>query len=80
MKLRSLKKNLTEVEIGQVTILFSYKTPVACHIEGQGYFRTEQKWSTTTSRHINEWLREMGSHDCESKPQKFFDTLVPIER
>lgn len=56
MKLNPIASNMTEVEIGDTTILFSYKTPVACHISGQGYFRTTKKWSVTTSRHINKWL------------------------
>ena len=56
MKLKKLGNNETEVEIGKYTILFSYNTPVAYNEEGVGFFRTKKKWSSTTSKHINQWL------------------------
>lgn len=37
-------------------VLISYSTPVACYILGQGYFKTDKKWSVTTSKHINKWV------------------------
>jgi len=55
---------------------FSYETPVAAHISGKGHFKTEKKWSKTTSKHISEWLRIMGAHECEVQPQDFFDSLT----
>ena len=73
MKLRSIKANMTEVSVNaDLTVLFSYRTPVACHISGDGYSRTEKKWSATTTRHINQWVQ--GS--AKEKPQSFFDELV----
>lgn len=56
MKLTPLASNMTEVEIGDKTILFSYKTPVAYHEAGVGYAKTSKHWSPTTSRHISKWL------------------------
>ena len=57
MKLTSIAVNQTQNDIGQgVEVFFSYKTPVAAFIPGQGYIRTNQKWSRTTSKHINKWL------------------------
>jgi len=72
MKLRPIASNMTEVEIKGATILFSYETPVACR-SLNNYYRTEQKWSQTTSRHINKWLN---GKTAELKPQEFFNNLV----
>jgi len=60
MKLTPLKSNMTEIEIGDKTILFSYKTPVAYHQAGVGYAKTNKYWSVTTSKHINQWLKMNG--------------------
>lgn len=60
MKLNPIGSNMTEVELGDKTILFSYKTPVAYHQAGIGYAKTSKHWSVTTSRHINKWLKLSG--------------------
>ena len=71
MKLNQLGSNQTELVLNDGTqVLFSYETPVACWIDGQ-FYRTDKKWSQTTSRHINKWV-----HCALSKPQVFFDVLV----
>ena len=58
MKLIPLASNQTQLELNDGTvILFSYKTPVAAFVPGQGYLRTNHKWSSTTTKHINKWLR-----------------------
>ena len=56
MHLKQLGPNQTQLtmENGDV-VLFSYETPVAA-LHGGRYLRTSQKWSVTTSRHINRWL------------------------
>lgn len=73
MKVKSIGSNQTEVHKTDGTIvLFSYETPVACYIPGQGFFRTEQKFSVTTSKHINKWV----SVNTPTKPQAFFDALI----
>ena len=77
LKLRQVGSNMTEVEIGRATVLFSYEAPVACHIQGQGYFRTSKKWSVTTSKHIGKWLSTMRPVDAvQEREQSFFDDLV----
>lgn len=69
MKLRQIGLNQTEVILNlessaladfnaNYTILFSYQTPVACFVSGVGAFKTAKKWSVTTSKHINAWMRE----------------------
>lgn len=60
MKLNPIGSNMTEVEFGNKTVLFSYKTPVAYHEAGIGYAKTSKHWSVTTSRHINKWLKLNG--------------------
>jgi hypothetical protein len=76
MKLTPIKANMNEVEIGDKTILFSYKTPVA-YIDGLKAYRTERKWSQTTTKHINGWLslhpEVLGA---QYKPQAVFDGLM----
>ena len=57
--------NLTPIAANQTVlsftngaeVFFSYKTPVAPNCPLCGYIRTEQFWSSTTSRHINKWLK-----------------------
>lgn len=60
MNLRPIKANMNEIEVGNYTVLFSYKTPVAYHEAGVGYAKTNKFWSRTTSRHISQWLQMNG--------------------
>lgn len=57
MKFRTIASNVSELELRDGTrVLFSYRTPVAAYVIGRGYIRTAQHYSTTTSKHINQWL------------------------
>lgn len=56
MQLTVLGPNRTEVRIGDLTVFFSYSTPVAAYVPALGWVRTAEKFSVTTSRHINQWL------------------------
>lgn len=83
MKLKPLGSNQTTIELADGTvILFSYETPVAAFVPGQGYYRTEQHFSRTTSKHITQWLRGQLSEDVHVhtdvllRPQSFFDNLA----
>ena len=78
MKLRPIASNMTEVETAKATILFSYSTPVACCMnDGSGYYRTSKRWSSTTSAHINKWLRgNIRTVNVPEKDQSFFDDLA----
>lgn len=51
-----IKHNENVVEIGAVTIFFSYKDAVAFHVSGQPLKYIEV--STTTSRHITKFKQE----------------------
>jgi hypothetical protein len=57
MKLSKLGPNTTELDLANgITVLFSYKTPVAALVPGRGFIKTATKYSVTTSKHINQWL------------------------
>lgn len=80
MKLIPIAANQTEIEIGKgIVVFFSYGTPVAAFIPGAGYVRSNHKWSRTTSKHINQWLRRMtgsGSFAATEVDQFIIDNLV----
>lgn len=77
MKLQSIGANQTVIHYEypgyDKTMLFSYETPVACIIDGEA-FKTDKYWSKTTSKHINQWLKQYDQ--VEVKPQGFFNSLV----
>ncbi len=75
MKLRQVKSNVTELTIGETTIMFSYQTPVAGY-DNQGAFRTGQHYSVTTSRQINQYLggKEVG----RTVSQDYINSLVEV--
>ena len=75
MKLRQIKSNVTELIIDDKTIMFSYQTPVAGY-DDQGAFRTEQKYSVTTSRQINQYLG--GKNVGRTVTQDYINQLVNI--
>lgn len=73
MKLKALGNNQNAVTLADGTeVFFSYNTPVAATVGGKA-FRTVEKWSQSTSRHINKYL---GGREAEEKPQNYFDTLA----
>jgi len=65
-------KNSKEIKTNKAVVLMSYYTPVAAEIEGN-YFKTEEKYSVTTTKHVNSWL---GNIKAEIKSQDFFDQLL----
>ena len=74
MKLFPLATNQTVIELANGTeIFFSYKTPVAAFVPGTGYIRTTEKFSRTTSKHINQWLRGYAASDVD---QSVIENLV----
>lgn len=73
MKLKPHGSNQTLLSLPNETeVLFSYSTPVAAFVPGEGYVRTEAHYSVTTSKHINAYAGK----DATQKPQSFFDSLV----
>ena len=61
-RIRSTSATVHTFENG-IEVLYSYSTPVAAYFPG--YFAkiwsTEEYYSVTTSRHLNEYCRENGS-------------------
>ena len=69
MKLKQHSSNCHELALARGAVLFSYETPVAISFdyptkvkfangaEGElyGVYRTDTKYSKTTTRHINAW-------------------------
>ena len=62
MKLHSFATNRTLLTFDDGTeVFFSYATPVAGYSKTlHGYFRTNEWYSSTTTRHINRYLNEYG--------------------
>jgi hypothetical protein len=62
MKVNPVGSNQTEIERDNgVTILFSYKTPVAAFVPGKGALCTTTKYSRTTSKHITQTVERWGA-------------------
>ena len=88
MKLKSIKANCHELELDNgVSVLFSYETPVAISLPGVirvtnldgvsleyvGVIKTNQKFSKTTSAHINGW-----TSTTKTLPHEEFLALVNV--
>ena len=57
MKLHSFATNRTLLSFADGTeVFFSYSTPVAGYKPNVGYVKTNQWYSSTTTRHINKYL------------------------
>mgnify|MGYP001583290330 CR=1 FL=1 len=66
MKLEMLGPNAHELTTKDFTVLFSYNTPVAfCRHKDGLYYRTREKHSNTTQKHITQWLGEHPGRPCE---------------
>ena len=76
MQLTPIASNMTEIETSEARILFSYRTPVAAYVFGEGFVRTEKWWSVTTSRHINKWLDIRYGETAKEVSQTYLDNLV----
>ena len=56
MKLKQIGSNMTELDLGYAQVFFSYETPVAARLTDGSLVRTEERYSVTTTKHINKWL------------------------
>jgi hypothetical protein len=56
-------------------VLLSYNTPVAAYTRAAGYMRCAEKYSRTTTRHINRWLLDEGAETCKVVAQKHIEAL-----
>lgn len=58
-------------------VCLSYGVPVAAHIPGRGYVRTDERYSVTTSKHANAFAGK----DSAVLPETEFRALVsPIAK
>ena len=62
----------TIVQIGPITLVFSYSTCVAFAVRGEGWCASENIWSKTTGKHLNQ---EVPS-GVERVPFSEFDTRL----
>ena len=78
MKLKQIGNNQSLISYNNGTdVLFSYETPVAGYILGEGYFVSEQYYSKTTSKHVNAFINNAAQAlDCEIKPKKVEQSFV----
>lgn len=56
--LKSIGTNQTEIQMTGKFLFFSYETLVAALVDGTYYRadpKTVNKWSKTTSKHVNSW-------------------------
>lgn len=72
MKIKPIGSNMTELHVGDVVVLFSYQAPVAA-LTDDGYIRTTQHYSATTTKHINKWLDGAAA---ETVDQSILDKLA----
>ena len=82
MTVKSIAANQTELHFHSTgsIVFFSYETPVACFVPGKGIYRTEKKWSATTTRHINKFIeRTNPASTVTLVPQNVVDSFVPSD-
>jgi len=60
MKIEVMNSNSVEVDLGETSFLFSYGLMVAVFVSGKGFSKVGGPYSTTTSKHVNTWLRKNG--------------------
>jgi len=70
----SLNESKTILNKGATKILFSYQTPVAVKI-GDKFYVTIEKYSNTTSKHINTFV---GDGEKEFKPASYFNKFGTV--
>jgi len=73
MKLKAIASNLSELQTNTATLAFSYSTPVAGWDE-YGAFKTDTKFSQTTSKHIKKYLGD-AFDDARVVPQKMIEEM-----
>ena len=53
IEIEQIKPNFTKINVGALTVWFSYETPIAFKVDGQPRVVRENIWSTTTGKHLN---------------------------
>ena len=80
MKITKLGTNLLTLETPTATVLVSYATPVAAWLRnGCKYVRSAERFSVTTTKHINAWLKTCATIpivECDVVPQAEIAALL----
>jgi len=72
MKRSKIASNMSVLNMGSTAVLYSYATPVAGY-DHEGAFKTEQWYSSTTTRHVNKYT---AGDEARVVEQSFIDNLV----
>jgi hypothetical protein len=83
MKLKSIAKNQTEVQFisgnYEITVFFSYETPVAVYIfhpVSSYIIKTDEKYSATTTKHINQFISRYPTNRIKTHAQKTINNIL----
>lgn len=77
MKINRLSVNQTEVFANGGCIFLSYDTPVAAILPSGLPVRTVEKYSVTTTKHVNRWLQSFDN--VEPVNQEFLNNLLKAD-
>ena len=77
MNIKPIAPNQTEIHLNNGTlVLVSYQTPVpAFDAEKSKWIRSSEKYSPTTSKHVNKWLAGLNT---TTVPQSEIDALMEV--
>lgn len=79
MRLKQIGSNMTRITLADGTeLLYSYETPVAGW-DAQGAFKTTEKFSVTTTKHIKKYL-ESAYDRCREESQAFIEGIAVHRR
>ena len=79
MQIKATRSNQTEITFDNgYTVLFSYRTPVLAHRDGETPIVTAHRYSVTTTRHINQWLErnDFDRDRCRTMQQDILNGLA----
>lgn len=65
LEIEQIKPNFTKINVGALTVWFSYETPIAFKVDGQPRVVQENIWSATTGKHLNSI--DGGSKEAKAK-------------
>lgn len=71
---QSCNNKCTDVSVGAMRVTFSYTTPVAFYHPATGSVCSENVWSKTTGRHLN----ECEPNKAKRVPHDLFATLLAL--
>ena len=75
MKLTQIMNNFHALELNDdITIYFSYSTPIALDVREMNYVAKNQ-WSRTTGKHIN-WYKQSVRDKCREPEEVEHDELL----